>query len=515
MTGPTNITLSGPTTKRVITKRLGVIDIGSNSIRFVVYARYGAAFTSIYDEKVLAGLGRDLRRTGKLNPDGCVQALAALKRFTALAKAQKLGNVLVAATAALRDASDAPAFIARIKQQTGLDILPLSGKAEATLSAYGVLAGEPRASGLAADLGGASLELIEIANGKAFNGISRQLGPFAVYDGQFEPLAIRALIDYKLAGLLSQKFAHLDTLYLIGGAWRNLAIIHQKRSDYPLRMAHNYNLDAQMARHLASWACSHPGIETLLSWPGISQRRADTLPYSGLLLSVLLEKLPIKNVVIAPGGLRDGLVYTSLEADTRKRDALFDACRSLSRRNGTQRQMGLALHAFLADIHAGLPRTFKLDNENRIRKAANLLIGIGAGLHPDHRAQIVYEIALYSPLPGLTHKERAYLALMLFRSFRSRKKPPNNAAIQYLLSGAEQINAKIYGEALRAAIILSGRSSIVLKKFSLTLEPHTLVLRTQDGFQDLVIERIHERFKTLARLLNIDLQIKPEITPKV
>jgi len=515
MMGPTKTTLIRPAAKRAKTKRLGVIDIGSNSVRFVVYALYGAAFTSIYDEKVLAGLGRDLRRTGKLNPEGCVQALAALKRFTALAKAQNLGNVLIAATAALRDASDAPAFIALVKKQTGLDISPLSGEAEATLSAYGVLAGEPRANGLAADLGGASLELIEIADGQAPNGVSFQMGPFAMYGGKFDPLALRPLIENKFADTLRQNFAHLDTLYLIGGAWRNLAIIHQKRNDYPLRMAHNYRLDAQAGKLLANWACSQSGIEVLLSWPGISQRRADTLPYSGLLLSVLLEKLPIRNVVIAPGGLRDGLVYTSLEPETIKRDALFDACRSLSRRNGAQRQMGLALHTFLGDIYADLPHTFSLCNENRIRKAANLLIGIGTGLHPDHRAQIVYEIALYGPLPGLNHKERAYLALMLFRSFRSRKKPPNNAAIQYLLSGAEQMNAKIYGEALRAAVILSGRSSIVLKKFSLTLEPRALVLQTQDGFQDLIIERIHQRFSALASLLGVALQIKPEIVSKI
>ncbi|MBL4855040.1 MAG: Ppx/GppA family phosphatase [Robiginitomaculum sp.] len=499
--------ISEPAIDKAFKRRVGVIDIGSNSVRFVVYAIHGAAFASVYDEKVLAGLGRDLRRTGKLSPQGCVQALAALKRFTALARAQNLDDVLVAATAALRDASDAPEFIALVKTQTGLDIAPLSGVAEASMSAYGVITGEARAKGLAADLGGASLELVKISDEQALDSMSYQLGPFAMYDGRFDPLTLRPLIESKFADTLSQNFSHLDTLYLIGGAWRNLAIIHQKRNDYPLRMAHNYRLDVQVARQLANWACSPQGTQALLNWPNISQRRADTLPYGGLILSVLLEKLPIKHVVIAPGGLRDGLVYTSLSAETKKRNALFDACSNLSRRDGEQGKMGRALFAFLSGVHAGLPRAFNLDNENRIRKAASLLIGTGAGLHPDHRAQIVYEIALYGPLPGLTHKERAYLALMLFRSFRSRKKPPNNAAIQYLLSDEEQMSAKIYGEALRAAVVLSGRSSAVLKNFSLGVEPGVLSLCVEEGADVFLIERGQTHFDTLANLIGCKLNV--------
>ncbi|MCF6227270.1 MAG: Ppx/GppA family phosphatase, partial [Planctomycetes bacterium] len=136
-------------------KRIGVIDIGSNSVRFVVYSISGAAFAPVYDEKVLAGLGRDLRKTGKLHPAGRVQALAALKRFPALAAAQNLDDVLIAATAAMRDARDAPEFTAQVRRETGLDISPLSGEGEALMSARGVIAGEPRAQGVAADLGGA------------------------------------------------------------------------------------------------------------------------------------------------------------------------------------------------------------------------------------------------------------------------------------------------------------------------------------------------------------------------
>jgi len=499
-------------TKLANNKRVGVIDIGSNSVRFVVYSISGAAFAPIYNEKVLAGLGRDLRRTGKLNPQGRVQALAALKRFSALAKAQDLDDVLIAATAALRDASDAPEFIEQVKTQTGLDISPLSGEDEALMSASGVIAGEPRAKGLAADLGGASLELVQVRDGQALGGVSYRLGPFSMFGGVFDPAELRPRIEYILGSDIAKDFPKIDTLYLIGGAWRNLATIDQKRNNYPLRVAHNYSFGTSHARDLANWACSDAGVAELMSWPNISQRRADTLPYAGLMLSVLLDKLNPEHVVIAPGGLRDGLVYQRLSADAKSRDALFDACASIAGQSPESAKMGganmgAAIFKFLSGIHADLPRTFDLETENRIRKAASLLIGTGAGLHPDHRAKIVYEIALYGPLPGLTHKERAYLALMLFRAYRSRKTPPDNAVIQHLLSENEQLSAKTYGEAMRAAVVLSGRSSSTLEKFAIYVQDEALVLRMDRDAEALMIERTRTHFEDLAKMLNKVLNI--------
>ncbi len=489
-------------------KRIGVIDIGSNSVRFVVYSISGAAFAPIYDEKVLAGLGRDLRKTGKLNPNGRIQAQNALKRFAALAKAQNLDDILIAATAAMRDAHDAPEFIIQVKMQTGLDITPLSGEKEALMSALGVIAGEPRAQGLAADLGGASLELVEINAGATTGGVSYPLGPFSMFDGIFDPADLKPRIARILGDNFAHQFSSIETLYLIGGAWRKLAIIDQKRNNYPLRVAHNYSLGVKHAQELADWACSHAGSAELLCWPNISKRRADTLPYSGLLLSILLNELNPKHVVIAPGGLRDGLVYQKFSADVKKRDALFDACASIASQSTDGTKMGAAIYEFLSGIHPSMPRSFCLNTENRIRKAASLLIGTGAGLHPDHRAKIVYEIALYGPLPGLTHKERAYLALTLFRAYRSRKTPPDSAVIWHLLSETEQLSAQIYGEAMRAAVVLSGRSPAVLGKISLAINEGALVLSVRQDMAALIVTRSRTHFDDLANLIKTPLQIK-------
>ena len=169
----------------------------------------------------------------------------------------------------------------------------------------------------------------------------------------------------------------LDTdqnLYLIGGAWRNLSIIHQKRNGYPLRVAHNYDLGLEQARAMAKWAISEEGAAELLAWPGISARRADTLPYSGLLLDILLERLRPKHIIIAPGGLREGLVYDALSDDIKKRSSLFDACRALARGNQQGIKFGMPLYNFLGDIWQALPHGFDVDAEGRLRKAACLLV---------------------------------------------------------------------------------------------------------------------------------------------
>ncbi len=475
--------------------RIGVIDIGSNSVRFVIYEIFGAAFVSVYDEKVLAGLGRDLHITGHLSQAGQTQALQALSRFTCLAGLHGL-PLLVGATAALRAAKDAPAFILRVKEETGLDITPLSGEQEALVSALGVLAGESRANGLAADLGGASLELVRISPDGPGAGASFALGPFAVYEGRFEPEKIAPQIRAILESGFLDDFAGAQILYLIGGAWRNLANIHQKRTDYPLRVAHNYMLDASEAGALADWACSPTGIEALLQWPNITKRRAETLPYSGLMLKVLLEKTGAKNIVIAPGGLRDGLVYQSLEKNVKQRCALFDACTSLVGQK--QAKFGREIYRFLSALPLCQADVFPAPDEVRIFEAACMLTGVGMGLHPAHRAQIVYEIALYGPLPGLTHKERAFLALSLFRSFRSQKSPPAKRVIDYLLNTAEQKQAALNGSAIRAAIVLSARNPNVLKTCRLEANAKHLSLSVNRSLKPLCSPRIYSHFEALA-----------------
>ncbi len=480
----------------------GVLDIGSNSVRFVIYEVFGAAFSSVYDEKVLAGLGRDLRRTGRLHEGGKERALRALKRFAVLARHKGLEDrLLIASTAALRDAEDAADFISRVRMETGLDITPLSGPEEAKCAALGVIANEKRARGLVADLGGASLEMTQIGAGQVLNGRSYRLGPFALYDGEFEPDILRPKIKTILGPNWAEIYADSKALYLVGGAWRNLANIHQKRTQYPLRLVQNYKISRREAQALARWAISKQGRAALLSWPNVSRRRAETLPYSGLMLDILLGELAVSDIVIAPGGLRDGLVYQSLGPQIRKRDALLDACAGLVMRDAAEARMGQAVYGFISACLPFAEKVLGAVDGPRLLQAACMLSGVGLGLHPAHRAQIVYEIALYGPLSGLTHKERAWLALCVFRSFRSTKTPPAARIIESFLNRDGQTSAALCGEAIRAAIVLSARTPDILTAFELKADRQALVLSAQAGQADLLIERSLSHFQALAGLM--------------
>lgn len=480
-------------------QRIGVIDIGSNSVRLVIYEHFGSSFTPIYNEKVLAGLGRDLQKTGKLNPESAERAFMTLRRFKYIVDAQNLPKVIIAATAALRDAIDAPAFIKRVHETIGFEIHPLSGAREAYFGSLGVLSGDIRATGIVGDLGGGSLELTPIADKRASEGATYPLGPFSMYVGPFEAENVSLKLDAALVGIDTDRLRQGETLYLVGGAWRNLGIIHQERTNYPLRIAGNYEMDASDAKRFGDWACTD-GSAALLKWPGISTRRAETLPYAGMLMAALIEKLKTSKVVVAPGGLRDGLVFDAFPTKIRERNSLYDACRDLARGRTQGVNIGQPLIEFLSDINAHLPMVFEAENEERLRRAACYLVGLGRGLHPDHRAAIAFEMVLFAPLPTMTHKERAYLALMLYCSYTSKASVPNAHIIDNFLTQEEQRAAGIYGEAMRFGVVLSGRSGDVLNRQKLALNGDTLELKVSSDFDGLIVERCWMRLNRFAKL---------------
>ncbi|MGB3455706.1 MAG: Ppx/GppA phosphatase family protein [Litorimonas sp.] len=479
-----------------------MLDIGSNSIRFVVYDIYGSHFTPVYNEKVLAGLGRDLKGTGRLSEDGKRLALDSLSRFKAIAQARGLKHLLVAATAAMREAEDAPAFIEEIRDRTGLHVKPVSGKEEARLSALGLLAGDPDARGLAADLGGASLELIRIRDRKPGKRISLPLGPFDVVGGNLREADYDALIpqiDAQLSGL-PDALSDTDTLYLIGGAWRNLSAIHMNRSLYPLKTMQNYALDTLDAALLARWAYNE-GRESLFDWPGLRERRAETLPYSGLLLERLIRVLKPRRIEISLTGLREGLVFDYLPPDVQARDALLDGCRDFASGSLQSELFGPPLMSFVESIADILPDAFGAEKDRRLRHAACLLAGLGKNLHPDYRAELVFEDVLYAPISGLSHPERVWLALALFRSVSRNRKPPNPDAVDRLLNDAQISAAEALGDAIRLAIVATGRTPDLVGALQLSHDGEVLRLHCDDPA--LVTDQVRFRTAKLAERLGL------------
>lgn len=492
------------------TRQLAVIDIGSNSVRLVIYDLFGAHFTSVYNEKVLAGLGRDLRETGRLSEKGKRMCREALLRFSHIIAARGLPPPLVGATAALRVAEDAPDFVASILQETGLDISPISGEDEARFAALGLLSSNDRRVGIGADLGGASLELMRIdpalkKDGASVQGVSLPLGPFDAIGGNLSDLTSQdyaARIDdldialAKVPGYLDGE----DILYLVGGAWRNLASIYQQRIGYPMRTLQGYRITKAVAQDLAHWAWTD-GIDEVLNWPGMRKARAETLPYAGLMLERLLKRFSPKYVVISMAGLREGLVWNMLPESVKNRDALIDGCRDFARGFVQAEHFGPPLYRFLSPLLSILPRGFGAETDARLLQAACHLAGLGKNLHPDHRAELVFEDVLYAPVSGLSHEARVFLSLSLFRTYTAKRPPPVAGLIEDLLTEAQRGAAACIGEAIRLGIVLSGRTPSLLSDFQLEVIGDKLHLESGPARGAMLTKQVNYRFGKLAKRL--------------
>ncbi|HYW64043.1 MAG TPA: exopolyphosphatase, partial [Bradyrhizobium sp.] len=203
---------------------VAVIDIGSNSVRLVVYEAMERSLVSIFNEKTLCGLGREVQSTGLLAPDAVSKALTSLRRFRALCRVMKVGRVHAIATAACRDASNGPEFITRAERICGVPIEILSGPREAKLSALGVVSGVYKPDGIVGDRGGGSLELIDVRGNRVRRGVTLPLGSLALQDTSHKSLKrAERIVKNDLAEIAQLKAGRRRTFYAVGGTWRALA----------------------------------------------------------------------------------------------------------------------------------------------------------------------------------------------------------------------------------------------------------------------------------------------------
>jgi len=483
-----------------------VIDIGSNSVRLVVYRLEGRAIWTVFNEKVLAGLGRDLAKTGRLAPDGVIQTLQALKRFRAVLEAVNPAETFAVATAAARDALDGPDFIARVKAETGFSVRVLTGEEEAHYAAVGVLAGAPDAEGVVGDLGGASLELIRLNATGAGQGVTLPLGPFslATPGAGFDPERARRLARERI-GAVATDFK-TDTFHAVGGAWRNLALLHMRLSGYPLHVVHQYEIPANEALEAARLV-AHQSKSSLERIEGMSKKRSETLPYAAVVLETLIEQLQLKRIEISAYGVREGLLFEAMPPRVRGLDPLIEGCTALGARQGVADDLGVALDAWITPAFRTLSPLFG-ERDGILVSAACRLSDVGARLHPDHRADLVFEQVLRAPIAGQTHAERCFLAVAAHARHATNFHPPELQTLERLLSPAQLKRARALGAVMRLACDLSGRSPSLLAHSRLTLDKNHLILAAEPGFADLLLgEQTSKRANTAAQHLNLKSKI--------
>ncbi len=479
---------------------VSVIDIGSNSVRLVVYEGLTRSATPIFNEKVLCGLGRHVATLGVLDDEPVAEALATLTRFRALSEQIGAGTPYVVATAAVREASNGGEFVEAAGRIVGAPICVLSGEEEAELTANGVMAGTYHPDGLAGDMGGGSLELVNVSGTRGTGGVTLPLGGLRLRDmaGRSMKRAEKIVADTIAATDLFDAGAGRD-FYAIGGTFRSLARLHMAQTGYPLHVMHGYQMPADEALDFCRLV-RRVKPSALESIEAVTSARRDLLPYGAMVLEHIIRRASPARVVVSALGIREGLLYTLLDEAERSKDPLLAAAAELSflrsRSPVHTRELCIWTDHFRAS--SGLEET---QEERRLRHAACLLADIGWRAHPDYRGEQSLNIIAHAAFSGVDHPGRAFLALSVFYRHAGLLDDHLSPRIRELVSARMLDRARILGGALRVAYLISGAMPGVIDKATLAVEDRTLVLRLPGDLARLSGDRVLTRLKQLARLI--------------
>jgi exopolyphosphatase/guanosine-5'-triphosphate,3'-diphosphate pyrophosphatase len=480
---------------------LAVVDIGSNSVRLVVYEGLSRSPTALFNEKVLCGLGREVQTTGLLAADAVEQALSSLKRYRALCTTMGVQRILAIATAACRDAKNGRAFIKLAERIIRTEIEVLSGSREAELTALGVISGVYQADGVVGDLGGGSLELVDVDGTRTRRGLTRPLGGLALADISSKSLKkAEKYVKKTLGSLPVLKGCEDRTFYAVGGTWRALARLHMWQTGYPLHVMHGYTIAADDALEFARLV-HRVDVDTLSNIEVVNNARRPLLAYAALVLEYALRIGKPRQVMFSALGVREGLLYSLLKQRDKEKDALIEAARDLNQLRSRSPRHGEELidwtDRFMAS--SGLDEA---SDERRLRHAACLLADIGWRAHPDYRGEQSLNIIAYGGFTAIDHPGRAYLALAVFyRHVGLVMDDELSPRLRELASTRMIDRARVLGAALRLAYVISAAMPGVLPKTRLGVERHRLALRLPGEFAALGGERVLSRLRSLSRLI--------------
>ncbi|MBB5515988.1 exopolyphosphatase/guanosine-5'-triphosphate,3'-diphosphate pyrophosphatase [Rubricella aquisinus] len=472
--------------------RVGVVDVGSNSVRLVVFDGPLRSPSYFFNEKVLCGLGAGLGKTGRLAPDGRERALAAIMRFTHIARTMQLDHLMCVATAAVREAEDGAEFAAEVLAETGLELRVASGEEEAQLSAQGLLMGWPEAEGLIVDIGGASMELARVAGGRIGPCVTSPLGPLALND--VKEKARDKHIAEVLTRLRAQLPGPVPRLYLVGGSWRAIAQIDMAKRAYPLHVLHGYRMTPDALKETSAWIASRTP-EELREFATSSMARLSLVPMAARVLGPLLDAFTPDDVAISAYGLREGVLFDLIPDTMRNDDPLILAARATEQGAARFPGFGDALYEWLRPIF-----TMEGSASLRLIHTACLLHDVTWRAHPDVRASLAFETACRANFSGIDHAGRVFIAMSLAKRYKSSDLPEANGPLASLLDEPRITLADQVGRAIRLGAMMTGSCAETLADTKLEFgEADTLMLTLGRDSAPLFGEAAEKRLARLAK----------------
>ena len=498
--------------------RIAVIDLGSNSLRLVIFERLGGALFPLLNERVLCGLGRGIASTGRLNPEGVTLALVNLRRFVALARAVGIEHIAVLATAAVRDASDGRLFAAEVESECDVPVEIIDGGEEARLSAVGVLAGIPEADGLVVDLGGGSVELVRVGAGNSSpdgeigsigRGITLPLGPLRLAEFGDSIRAVSDAVERVLFGAALLPAAPGKNLYLVGGAARAIARLHMDHTRYPLHIVHQYTIARREAEAFLDiiGRLSRKSLERITS---ISRKRLEVVPVAALILRKLTAVAEPQNVIFSAFGLREGYAYGLIPARERGFHPLIAACAAIARSHSRFQLDGDRLQQWTAPLFPN-----PSEQGRRLHRAACWLSDIAWSEHPDHRAELAFSRSLRMPFAGISHAERVFVAAVLHTRYGGGADDPVKEPTRQLLDERSAAEVRTLGLALRFAYTLCGGTIDLLSDAPLYRDGNSLVLEIPPTGSLYAGETVQRRLHVLAGSLGATPVVRRRATRRM
>ena len=482
--------------------RVGVVDVGSNSVRLVVFDGAARSPAYFYNEKIMCALGAGLGETGRLNPRGRARALAAIRRFQLLAEGMGALPLSAVATAAVREAEDGPEFRDEVERETGLRLYVIDGEEEARLSAQGVLLGWPGADGLVCDIGGSSMELAELRDGEVGRCISSPLGPLKLQNIRGGRKAVKAHVRAVMEELAEHMGREHKRLYLVGGSWRAIARLDMERRGYPLHVLHEYRMTPRAVTETVRWIGEHD-LSELRARTGTSLARLSLVPLAGVVLKQLLRSFRPGEIAVSSYGIREGLLYEQMPQKLRRRDPLIEAARFAEAKDARMPGFGRELYRFIEPLFKSGPPQRK-----RMVRAACLLHDVTWRAHPDYRAEVCFDNATRANLGGLTHQERIWLGLALLHRYKNSREGSRFAPLFALIDEKRQREAEIAGKAMRFGAMFSTEAPENLARLKWQPKKRVLTLTLTPRGAGLFGEVVEARFRSLAAALEAEAVVR-------
>jgi exopolyphosphatase/guanosine-5'-triphosphate,3'-diphosphate pyrophosphatase len=498
-------------------EKIAVIDIGSNSIRLVVYDNLKRAPLPLLNEKLLCGLARDLDETGTLYAKGVKLAMQAMGRFRLLIDAMGVKDVTTFATSAVRDAKDGKDFIRQIEKEFGFEVKILSGGQEARLAALGVAAAFFEADGVVGDLGGGSLELAHVKTSLAdFKGdiehIIQENKSFpigalrlkAVSNSQIEAageIVAKALAEFPLRKTL--KGLHF---YAVGGGLRALAKIHISRAKHPIEIVHNYVVPAEDIYQTAKWVAAADGQE-ILRKRLISEDRADTITFSAVVLERIIALGEPAFVSFSAWGAREGVLFDRLKSNVRQRDPLIATSDNMIKNISPSAEEDESWVKFSRELYEWMSPLFRTEDDyiRRLRLSACILSHLAWYEHTAYRAEMAFRWVLDSSIPAISHEDRVFIATAVFHRYKAELDLKITGPAQKILPGHMAFRARVVGLAARLGFKISGTALGVLPKTRLELtKSNTLILHTGGMW---LSEGTIKRFEKIGEVARLAVEV--------